>query len=74
MVALNQNAVKSLFWLKSENYLIGKPSHLLYTRPKRQSNIPLRGKLNFFTIFRHLSGAAAGRQEILWLHCGFCLD
>src|SRR5258708_11713133 len=44
MVALNQNAVKPLFWVKSENYLIGNPFLLLYTRPKEETgNAPSAG-------------------------------
>jgi hypothetical protein len=34
MVALNQNAVKSLFWSQSENYFIGFAPFLEYTEPK----------------------------------------
>ncbi len=34
MVALNQNAVKPLFWSQYENYLIGFCPFLEYTEPK----------------------------------------
>ncbi len=46
MVALNQNAVKSFFWLKSENYLIGNPYLLLYT--KRKEDIQQKAQINIF--------------------------
>lgn len=64
MVALNQNAVKSFFGLKSENYLIGKLSHLLYTTKRAIEHTSLR-ETHLFTIFRKLSAVAAGIEEIL---------
>jgi hypothetical protein len=51
MVALNQNAVKSLFGLQNESYFIGKSSHLLYTSPKEYlRTLPSRSLDLFLTM------------------------
>ena len=64
MVALNQNALKSLFGLKNESYFIGKSSHLLYTSSKEFACTHFKESHLVHTML-NLTWDVAGIQEIL---------